>query len=82
MAFNLNSGNATSDAAFDKEIEKLKKLQIFEESQAEFLTSEGKGIAKPAEIQFGDQTDLEDLSEEEQKRRATGRVGRDIGLFL
>jgi len=73
--------NKYKQAAFESELERLKKLQVFQESEAAFLTTEGKGISEEADIVFGDETDLEDLSEEERLRRSTGRLS-DTGLFL
>lgn len=83
MAFTLDSGSKVSDDAFDEEIEALKRLQALQTKEAEFLTTEGQGIAEQGKVVFGDQLDLEDLTEEEKLRRSTGQVSNiNTGLVL
>lgn len=82
MAFQAPSNsNARTRTAYDEEIERLQQLQAFQEAESLFLTTEGQGVSEEASVVFGDETDLEDLSEEERQRRSTGRID-SIGLFI
>jgi len=82
MGFNANTGNSISDDAFDEEIEKLERLELLTAQKAAFATKEGQGVSREAEINLGDATDLEDLSDEEREARSSGRVSTQVGLFL
>lgn len=68
---NTLTGGAKS--AFDLELERLNELQLFETQQADFLTTDGKGVAATADVQFGNQ-DEEELTPEELDRRRSGRL--------
>ena len=69
-----------SEDAFRRETARLNKLKITKRKEAQFLETEGQGMSEAASFSFGDETDLEDLTQEERTQRSTGR--RDTGLIL
>lgn len=71
-----------SQAAFQREMERLRDKSKLERERAKFLTTEGEGISEQTNVTFGADLDLELLSEEEQEQRSSGRITRDTGLIL
>ena len=85
MAFSIatpNLGNSISNSAFQKELERLKQKQLLEKQKSTFMTTAGQGIARTAEVRLGGDLNLQTLSAEERKRRATGKLGFGLGLVL
>jgi len=74
-------GGASQDA-FDREMARLKAKDKVDREEARFLNVEGKGISEEADVVFGDELDLEDLTEAERELRSSGRVIQDTGLIL
>ena len=68
--------------AFVREQARLKKLRREARIEADFMSTEGEGISEKANVTFGDELDLEDLSDEERLQRSTGRIEPDTGLIL
>ena len=67
--------------AFARERQRLKLRERQARQEADFLSTEGEGISETADFKFGDETDLEDLTPEEQEARSTGRI-LNTGLIL
>lgn len=68
--------------AFRREQERLRKSRIKTREEASFLLEEGQGVSERAEFSFGDELDLEDLTDEERLQRSTGRIETNTGLIL
>lgn len=68
--------------AFEQEKERLKLKRIEAVKAANLDLTEGVGRARQANVLLGDQLDLEDLTEEERRQRATGRITPNTGLIL
>ena len=66
--------------AFRREQARLKIQRRELRKETAFLLEEGKGVSERAEFSFGDELDLENLTEEERLQRSTGRI--DTGLIL
>ena len=74
-----------SEDAFQRELLRLERVRLQQERVAEFSGEEGEGIARTAEFEFGDQFDLEDLTQEQRAERSSGRLAKentDTGLIL
>lgn len=87
VAKTLNFGgapdlNGMSQQAFALEQERLRKLRIQSREDSQFLIEEGKGVSEQANVTFGDQLDLENLTAEERAQRSTGRITPGTGLIL
>jgi len=68
--------------AFAAEMERLQKAEKEAREDAVFSGTEGQGISEAASFTFGDEEDLEDLTDEEKLARSTGRREFDTGLIL
>ena len=73
---------AVSDRAFRREQERLRKSRQDERRKANLLATEGIGISEQAQVTFGDELDLENLTDEERTERSTGRRELNTGLLL
>lgn len=74
-----------SEDAFRREMLRLERVRQQKEREAEFSAEEGEGLARTAEFEFGDQFDLEDLTQEQRTERSSGRLAKentDTGLIL
>jgi len=74
--------SGAQQGAFENEMARLKAKEKVEREKSLFLAEEGKGIAHQADFKFGDELDLEDLSEEDRTLRSSGRLTRNTGLVL
>ena len=68
--------------AFENEMARIKARAKDEREKSRFLANEGEGIAHQADFAFGDELDLEDLTDKERTERGSGRLTRDTGLVL
>lgn len=74
---------AVGEQAFRVEQERLRKLRKTSREESAFLETEGKGVSEKADVTFGDQLDLEDLTDEERLQRSSGRIDTpNTGLIL
>jgi len=81
LGSSANPEQARRDA-FQAEMERLQKAEKTAREGAIFAGTEGQGISEAASFTFGDETDLEDLTDEERLARSTGRREFDTGLIL